>query len=75
MNSGFFITFSSGKYIGFVGVSLVQYFVLAFLRFWTANEDNTPSKTNPIYRPNDAELSLETIRNRKMTYNVRGLAI
>ena len=67
MNSGFFIAFSSGKCIGFVGVS-GAIFCLPFLRFWMVDEDSTPSKTNPIYRPKNAKLSLETIRNSKMTY-------
>ena len=43
-------------------------FILAFLRFWRVDKDNTPSKKNPIFRPKKAELSLETIGNSKMTY-------
>ena len=43
-------------------------FCLTFLRFWRVDEDNTPSKKNPIYRPTTTELSLETIRNSTMTY-------
>ena len=67
MNGGFFVEFSSGKCIGFVGVS-GAIFCLTFQRFWRVGEDDTPSKKNPIYRPITAELSLETIRNSKMIY-------
>ena len=64
MNNGFLIACSSSKCVGFVGVS-GAIFCPAFLRFWRVDEDNTPSKKNPIYRLNTAELSLETIRKFK----------
>ena len=67
MNSGFFIAFSSSNCIGFVGVS-GAIFCLAFLGFWRVDEDNTPSKKGPIYRPNAAEPPVETIGDPTMTY-------
>ena len=51
MNSGSFIACSSSTCIGLVGVS-GAIFCLAFLIFWRVDEDNTPTKKNPIYRPN-----------------------
>ena len=67
MNSGLIITFLSGKCIEIVGVS-GAIFWLTFLRFWRVDEDNISYKTNLIYRPTTAELSMETIRNPKVTF-------
>lgn len=64
MNSGFFIAFY--KCIGFVGY-LWRNILSGMSEILEGRRQHSLQK-NRIYRPNTAELPLETIRNSKMTY-------